>query len=164
MSSASHKAKLFAKNFSNNSNIDDLGIALSVFSSGTNLKLHNVYVIPRIVKKVITNIDSSKVSGPNCIPVRVLKKCYPELSYILADFFNMYLRKSCFPDCWKLSTEVPVFNNVGEKSTAKKYHPISPLAVVSKVLEKLVNNRIVDHLKNCDLFWTRGSSRKGPIN
>ena len=147
MSSASHKAKLFAKIFSKNSNIDDLGIALSVFSSGTNLKLHNIYVIPRMFKKVITNIDSSKVSGPNCIPVRVQKKCYTELSYILADFFNMYLRKSCFPDCWKLSTEVPVFNNVGEKSTAKKYHTISPLSVVSKSLEKLVNNRVVDYLK-----------------
>ena len=41
---------------------------------------------------------------------------------------------------------VPVFKNVGEKSTAKNYHPVSLLSVVSKVFEKLVNNRIVDHL------------------
>ena len=41
---------------------------------------------------------------------------------------------------------VRVLKNVGERSTAKNYHPVSLLSVVSKFLEKLVNNRIVDHL------------------
>ena len=48
---------------------------------------------------------------------------------------------------------VPVFNNVGEKSIAKSYRPVSLLSVVSKVFEKLVNDRIVDHLKKCGLFY-----------
>ena len=47
---------------------------------------------------------------------------------------------------------VPVIKNVGEKSTAKNYHPVSLLSVVSKVFEKLVNNRIVDHLEKCGLL------------
>ena len=47
---------------------------------------------------------------------------------------------------------VPVFKNVGERSTAKNYRPTSRLSVVSKVFEKLVNNRIVDHLEKCGLF------------
>ena len=47
---------------------------------------------------------------------------------------------------------VPLFKNVGERSTTKSYCPVSLLSVVSKVFEKLVNNRIVDHLKKCDLF------------
>ena len=37
-------------------------------------------------------------------------------------------------------------------STAKNYIPVSLLSVVSKVFEKLVNNRIVDHLEKCGLF------------
>ena len=40
---------------------------------------------------------------------------------------------------------VPVFKNVGESSTAKNYHSVSLLSVVSKIFEKLVNDRIVDH-------------------
>ena len=40
---------------------------------------------------------------------------------------------------------VPVFKNVGERSTAKNFHPASVLYLVSKVFEKLVNNRIADH-------------------
>ena len=47
---------------------------------------------------------------------------------------------------------VPVFKIVWERSGAKNYSPASPLSVVSKVFEKLVNNGIVDHLGNCGLF------------
>ena len=82
----------------------------------------------------------------------VLKNSEPELSYILAKLFNKCLKESCFPDCWKVSSVVPVFKNVGERSTAKNYCPVSLLSVVSKVFKKLVNNRIVDHLEKCGLF------------
>ena len=60
--------------------------------------------------------------------------------------------ESFFPDCWKVSSVVPVFKKVGERLTAKNYHPISLLSVVSKVFQNLVNNRIVDHLEKCGLF------------
>ena len=55
------------------------------------------------------SLDLSKASGLNCIPVVVIKNCEPELSYILADFFNKCLKESCFQDCWKFSPVVPVF-------------------------------------------------------
>ena len=42
-----------------------------------------------MVKKVMTSLDSSKVSGHDCIPVAVLKNSEPELSYILAEPFNV---------------------------------------------------------------------------
>ena len=105
-----------------------------------------------MVKKVIRNLDSSKASCPDCIPVVVLKNCEPELSYILAKVFNNCLKESCFSDCWKVSSMVPVFKNVGERSAAKNYRPVSLLSVVSKVFEKLVNNRVVDYLEKCGLF------------
>ena len=105
-----------------------------------------------MVKKVIMNLDSSKASGPDCIPVVVLKNCEPQLSYSEPKLFNKCLKESCFPDCWKVSSVVPVFKNVGERSKAKNYRAVSFLSVVSKVFEKLVNNRIVDHLEKCGLF------------
>ena len=37
-------------------------------------------------------------------------------------------------------------------STAKNYHPVSIFSVVSKVLEKLVNNGLVDHREKCGHF------------
>ena len=49
--SASGKKKLFAKNFSKNSDLDDLGISLPVFPSRTKLKLHNISVTPKWLKR-----------------------------------------------------------------------------------------------------------------
>ena len=86
-----------------------------------------------MVKKVIMNIDLSKTSGPGCIPVVFLRNCEPELSYILAKLFSKCLKESCFLHCWKVSLVVPVFKNVGEMSTAKNYHPVSLLFVVSSL-------------------------------
>ena len=137
LSSASDKAKVFAENVSKNSKLDDSGISLPVFPSRTNLKLHNISVTLKIVKKVIMNLELSKASGPDCIPVVFLKNCKPEFSYILAELFNKCLKESCFPDCWKVSLAVSVFKNVGERSTATNYCLVSLLSVVSKVFEKL---------------------------
>ena len=152
MSSTSDQAKFFPENLSLNSNLDDSGISLPAFPSRTNLKLHNIFVTPKMDRKVVMNLDLSKASGPDAIPVVVLKNCEQELSYILAELFNKCLKESCFPECWKVSSVVPVFKNVGERSTAKNYRPASLLSVVSKVFEKLVNNRIVDNVEKCGLF------------
>ena len=99
------------------------------------------------------NLDLSKASGPVCIPVVVLKNCEPERSYTLAELLNTCLKKSYFPNCWKVSSVKIVFKNVGERSTAKNYRHFSLLSVVSKAFEKLVNNRIVDHLEKCSCFY-----------
>ena len=148
LSSASDKAKLFPENFSKNSNLDDSGISLPVFPSRTNLKLHNISVTPKMVKKVIMKLDLSKASGCDCVPVVVLKNYEPELSYILAELFNKCLKESCFSDSWKASRVVPEFKNVGGGSTAKNCCLLVFFLWLIKS-EKLVNNRIVDYLEKC---------------
>ena len=77
-----------------------------------------------MVRKVVMNLDLSKASGPDCIPVVVLKNWEPERSYISAELFNKCLKESCFPDCWKVSSAFPAFKNVWERSTAKNYRPL----------------------------------------
>ena len=74
LSSASDKSKLFPENFSLNSNLDDSGVSFPIFPSRTNLKLHNISITPKMVGKVVMNLDLSKAFGPDCIPVVVLKK------------------------------------------------------------------------------------------
>ena len=107
-----------------------------------------------MVKKVTMNL--SKASGPDFIPVVVLKNCESELSCILAELVNKCLKESCFPNCLKVLSVVPVFRNVGERSTAKNYCPVSLLSLFplsfSKAFEKVVNNRIVDHVEKWGHF------------
>ena len=150
LSSASGKAKLFAENFFLNSNLDDSVISLPVFPYRTNLKLHNISVTPKMVRKVVMNLDLSKASGLDCIPVVVLKNCELELSYI-AELFNKCLKESCFPDCWKVSSLVPVLRML-RKGLLLKTTTLLIFFLSLVVFEKLKNNRIVDHLEKCVFF------------
>ena len=90
------KQKFLLKTFLRTQNS---GISSSAFPSSTNLKLHNAPVMPKLVKKVMTDLDLSKAFGPDCIPVVILKDCEPELPCIPAELFNMCLKKSSFSDC-----------------------------------------------------------------
>ena len=92
-----------------------------------------------MVKKVIPDLDSSKATGLDDILVVVLKKSEPEFSFLLAELLNMCLKESCFPDCRKVSSV--------------NYLPVSLLSLVSAVFEKMVNNRLEGHLKQCGLFF-----------
>ena len=58
LSCGSNKTKLFAESFSKNSNTDFSGFSLSAFHSSTNLKLQNISANRKLIKKVITNLDS----------------------------------------------------------------------------------------------------------
>ena len=86
LSSASHKAKLLAENFSKNPNLDDSSISLPVFPSRTTLKQHNISVTTMMIQ--VKNLNLSKASCPGGIPVMFLKNCEPELFYILAEPLN----------------------------------------------------------------------------
>ena len=72
LSSVANKAKLIAENLSKNSSPGDSVIYLPGFLSRTNLKLH-IFLTHRLLIKVITNLDSTKVYGHDCMPVVVLK-------------------------------------------------------------------------------------------
>ena len=70
-----------------------------------------------MVKNVITNLDSSRAPGPDCIPVLVLKKCEPDFCDVLAEHFNNCLKDSCLTD---FSSVVPVFSrSIGESLQLK---------------------------------------------
>ena len=104
------RAMLFAKIFLKNFHIDDSVIPICVSPCRANLKLHIISLTLKLIKKFITNLDSSKPPACDCIPGAVLKNCEPKLLYILADriyyneyyFLNLSLREFCFPYCWKV--------------------------------------------------------------
>ena len=74
------------------------------------------------------------------------------LKIVTLNFHKYRLWESCFPDFWKVSFVVPLFQKVGERSMAKIYRPLSLISVVSKIFEKFINNRLADHFRNMALF------------
>ena len=104
------------------------------------LKLHNISLTLKFVKKVITDRGISKTSGLDCIPVVVLKNCELELPYIQAELLNMCLAEPCFPDCWKILSFLPVFKNIGEM---RIFMNVCLLVLVGKSSQEYPVNTVV---------------------
>ena len=107
------QAKLFTEIFSENS---DLGILLLSFLLRINPKQNNIPVT-----EVIAEFDYSKLSGWDCIPVVVWKNC--ELMHLSWSF--QYMLKICFSETCKVLYEALAFKNVGKRSEAKNFQPVT---------------------------------------
>lgn len=127
LSSPFGKSKLFAEIISENSNLDGLENLLSFRSSRTIPKLHNLSVTPKMLKKVINTFNSSKGSGPYCIPLVALSNCAPKLlsSLIFLIMFKVIL---FFISLESLICE-PCVQERQERFVAKNYCYVSRLCV-----------------------------------
>ena len=89
-SSSLDKARLFAKMFSSNSNLDDSGDSLPDCPILTNIKISNLNITSLEVTKFIRKLETSKAVGPDQIPVVVLKHLAPELKSYLGRWVGIY--------------------------------------------------------------------------
>ena len=101
------------------------------------------------VYKVLFNLNPSKAPGPGGLPTIVLKSCARELTPSLCGLFNSSLAKDKLATEWKDALVVLVHNK-GQKEDVTNYRPISPLCVVSKVLERCIFKHFEEFL--CPLF------------
>ena len=152
LTSTSDKVELLAKLFSSNSTLDDSGHQLPDFPPRTDVQFSHINVTAASVASIVKNLDPSKATGPDGIPVIVLQECSPELSPKLAKLFKKCISESCFPSSWRIASVVPVFKNSGERSDPKNYRPISLLSVISKVFESLINSSLTRHLESLNLL------------
>jgi len=97
------------------------------------------------VLNVLLNLDTTKAMGSDGIPSIVLQRCATALYQPLSQLFNLTLQSSNLPREWKIHKIIPIFKS-GDPTLAKNYRPISLLSVTSKVLERIIYNKIVDHV------------------
>jgi hypothetical protein len=88
------------------------------------------------VQTVLENLDSTKATGPDNIPARLLKETAPIISPSLCMLFNKSLDEGVLPEEWKLENIVPVHKK-GERECTENYRQISLLPIVSKSLGTL---------------------------
>nr|CAH7728879.1 unnamed protein product [Callosobruchus chinensis] len=100
----------------------------------------------KAVRKVMQSLDINKTTGPNMIPAVVAKKCAPELAPILTRLFRMSYISGVFPKDWKSACIQPVPKK-GSKADSFNYRPIALLSVISKVMEKCVNQELMKYLE-----------------
>ena len=95
----------------------------------------------------LVNLDVTKAKGPDKISNALLRNLSDSIPKSLHLLFNLIANKCVFPTNRKISEIVSIFKD-GDKQQASNYRPISLLSTVSKLLEKLIYNKLVPTLTN----------------
>jgi flagellar biosynthesis chaperone FliJ len=95
------------------------------------------------------------------IPTWLLKDCIHELLPLITCIINKSLEASCVPGDFKSALIRPLLKKTGlDPDILKNYRPVSNLPFLSKVLEKIVDARMENHLSRNNLHETSQSAYK----
>ena len=111
------------------------------------------------VLAVLLSLDVNKASGPDGISNRMLKETARSISSSLTDIFNFSLRVGVYPSQWKEANITPVHKS-GPRKKIENYRPISLLCVISKVMERLVYNKLYLYLVSNNLLTSKNAGFK----
>ncbi len=101
---------------------------------------------PSEVYDVLLALRPDKSPGLDDIPSGLLKLCAQGIASSLSELFNRSFSQGRFPLEWKSALVVPVFKR-GTRSDPGNYRPIALLPIVSKVMEKIVHNKLSNFLR-----------------
>lgn len=125
-------------------------------------KLENVRLLrfnytseDEILKGLLT-IKSGAI-GVDGISIKMILYCCPYILPTLVHIFNYCFEKGVYPSLWKTAYIVPV-GKVSRPATFADLRPISILAVLSKVFERIIFNQLKKH---CDLHHVLPDNQSG---
>ena len=96
--------------------------------------------------KAIREVGEFSASAEDDIPSVILKNCADEISYPIFLIWQDSLSSGYIPQKFKNQLITPVFKK-GSKAIAQNYRPISLTSHVIKTFERVIRNKIVDHLE-----------------
>ena len=95
--------------------------------------------------ELLSTLDTSKATGPDNLPVVILKNCANSLSPSLTAFINASLRSGFYVSEWKQANISPIHKK-GSRQEIENYRQISLLPVVAKIQEKCVAKKLIPHI------------------
>lgn len=108
-------------------------------------------VHPDKVEEIIRGLKSSNVTGVDFLNSNVLKLVGSEIVPALTHIINLSIKQGKFPNYWKHAHIVPLHKKE-DILAAKNYRPVAILPTVSKVLERVMFNQIVEFFDANGLF------------
>ncbi|KAL8582030.1 hypothetical protein ACOMHN_028011 [Nucella lapillus] len=88
---------------------------------------------------------------PDGIPASILAKAADELAKPFTLLFRQSLDSGQIPEDWKTALVTPIFKK-GSKTTPSNYRPVSLTCIACKVMEKMLKERVMDHLQRNQLI------------
>lgn len=103
------------------------------------------------VESAIKSIRHNAATGWDCISATILKRYSKTLTPILCHIFNLCFHTGVFPNSFKKAIIHPIFKG-GDPKAVTNYRPIAVLTAMSKILERILNNRLVNYLESNNLL------------
>ena len=113
--------------------------------------LKNINITEEDVLNAIKKLGSDTAPGPDYVYARTLKELQCQVSHPLAIIFTSSLETGVVISDWKLANVIPVFKK-GSKSEPSNYRPISLTSVPGKLMERIIQIAIVNHLQTNNLI------------
>lgn len=99
------------------------------------------------VKRAVWRMAPNKAPGLDGVTGRVLRKAWEVVGDYLVKFYDRCIRDSYFPNVWKLADVVVIIKGDDkDPGVPKSYRPVSLLPVASKVLERLIVDRMMEEV------------------
>jgi len=113
--------------------------------------LSNVSFIPADVFVILKRLKPSTSTGPDGLPNVLLKNCAATLSVPLSHICDTSFKDNCLPASWKLAHVIPIHKK-GGTSDPNNFRPISLTSTCCRVMERIINNKLIDFLLECKLI------------
>ena len=113
--------------------------------------IHEILVTKERVLKLLNGVNTSKSAGADGIHPRFIKETAETLTVPVFILFNKSLSEGSLPDIFKKANVTPIHKS-GEKSLPKNYRPISVTPILCRLLETIVREVIIQHIKTNDII------------
>ena len=90
-------------------------------------------------------------AGCDDIPGKIIKQVIEYIKLPLTHLFNSSLTTGVFPNKLKIAQVTPIYKS-GNKQLFSNYRPISVLPVISKLLEKIVHDRLQNYVSSNNII------------
>jgi hypothetical protein len=121
------------------------------FLGGKNQELSNIRFTEEMVSSKIKNLNNNKAPGDDCFTPLLLKEIKDTICQPLTEIFKSSLSEGVVPLAWRQANVTPIFKK-GSRQAPGNYRPISLTSHIGKLMESLLKDSIVEHLKNHKLI------------
>lgn len=126
-----------------------------------NFELHKTISVPNSlvilevteteVERILLNLRSHCAVGWDSISPQMLKASRSTLVPIITHICNLSIITGVFPSALKKALVTPIYKN-GDRDKITNYRPISVLPTLSKILERILNNNLINFLESHNII------------
>ena len=148
---SSRKANILNEQFSSVFNKDESTDTIPDKGPSPYLDMPHITVGREGVRKLLSNLQIHKATGPDGVACRLLKELAFEIAPMFQVLFRASLNQASISAEWKTANVVPIYKK-GEKNKAENYRPVSLTSVTCKMPEHILCSNIMTHLESNNIL------------